>query len=159
MNDISLFLGLKNGIFAYRPSVMKCFRFGGRMMSPLEFLKNEIETKNSLEELISVFERMCDIPIDAEDEMILFETGTYSFTGKPMFMFSLVRQYPNEEEEYYQIHLDIMFEPTLENSAFQQATWSDELEENIFAYIRESQEYLLLKQCVITEIEVYIDET
>ena len=55
------------------------------------------------------------------EKMILFETGTYSFAGKPMFNFSLVRQYLNEEEEYYQLHLDIMFEPTPDNSSFQQA--------------------------------------
>ena len=60
--------------------------------------------KQSLDDLIAVFEKMCEIPIEEETEkMILFETGTYSFIGKSMFHFSLVRQYPNEEEEYYQL--------------------------------------------------------
>ena len=42
-------------------------------------------------------EEMCSIPI--KEDMILFETGTYSFSGEPMFNISLVRQFPNDEEE------------------------------------------------------------
>ena len=45
--------------------------------------------------IVSVFEEMCNMPL--KEDMILFETGTYSFTGKPMFNFSLVRQFPNDE--------------------------------------------------------------
>ena len=129
-------------------------------MNMLEFLKKEIVGKQSLDDLISVFEEMCEIPIEEElEKMILFETGTYSFTGKPMFNFSLVRQYPNEEEEYYQLHLDIMFEPTSDNSSYEQATWSFEIEDNIFDYIRKSREYMCLKDIPIAKIEVYMDET
>ena len=129
-------------------------------MNILEFLKKEIVGKQSLDDLISVFEEMCEIPIEEESEkMILFEAGTYSFTGKPMFNFSLVRQYPNEEEEYYQLHLDIMFEPTSDNSSYEQSTWSFEIEDNIFDYIRKSKEYMCLKNIPITMIDVYMDET
>lgn len=129
-------------------------------MNILEFLEKEIVDKHSLDDLISAFEEMCEIPIEEETEkMILFETGTYSFTGRPMFNFSLVRQYPNEEEEYYQLHLDIMFEPTPDNSSFQQATWSFEIEDNIFDYIRKSREYMCLKDIPIARIDVYLDET
>lgn len=130
------------------------------IMNILEFLKKEIVGKKSLDDLISVFEEMCEIPIEEElEKMILFETGTYSFTGKPMFNFSLVRQYPNEEEEYYQLHLDIMFEPTFDNSSYEQATWSFEIEDNIFDYIRKSKEYMCLKDIPIAKIDVYMDET
>lgn len=129
-------------------------------MNILEFLKKEIVGKQSLDDLISVFEEMCEIPIEEElEKMILFETGTYSFTGKPMFNFSLVRQYPNEEEEYYQLHLDIMFEPTFDNSSYEQATWSFEIEDNVFDYIRKSKEYMCLKDIPIAKIDVYMDET
>ena len=129
-------------------------------MNILELLKKEIVGKQGLDDLISVFEEMCEIPIEEENEkMILFETGTFSFTGKPMFYFSLVRQYPNEEEEYYQLHLDIMFEPTPDNSSFEQTTWSFEIEDNIFDYIRKSKEYMCLKEIPIAKIDVYMDET
>ena len=63
--------------------------------------------------------------------MILFETGTYSFTGKPMFNFSLVRQFPNDEEEYYQIHVDVLYIPTEENKDFQRTIWNEDIEEDI----------------------------
>ena len=123
-------------------------------------MKSATEGKHSLDELITVFEEMCEIPIEEEyEKMILFETGTYSFTGRPMFNFSMVRQYPNEEGEYYQLHLDIMFEPTSDNSLFQQATWSFEIEESIFDHIRQSKEYSRLKEIPIAKIDVYMDET
>ncbi len=129
-------------------------------MNILEFLEKEIVDNQRLDGLISAFEEMCEIPIEEESEkMILFETGTYSFNGKPMFHFSLVRQYPNEEEEYYQLHLDIMYEPTPDNGSFQQATWSFEVEDNIFAYIRKSKEYMCLKDILIARVDVYMDET
>ena len=155
---LALIVGLANLILfviAKRKSAK-----GRNNMSAFEFLQNAVVGKNNLEELISVFEEMCEIPIAEEEEkMILFETGTYSFTGEPMFNFSLVRQYPNEEEEYYQIHLDIMFEPTSINSSFEQATWSFDIEENIFDYIRKSEEYSALKNVPIAKRDVYIDET
>lgn len=126
----------------------------------LAYLNKEIENKNGLDELILTFEKMCEIPIVEEEEIeILFETGTYSLAGEPMFNFSLVRQYPNEEEEYCQIHLDIMFKPTDEISSFKQTTWNFELEESIFDYIRKSAEYKALKDKLIVKIDVYMDET
>ena len=67
--------------------------------SLLKYLQNRISDNSSLEDIVSVFEEMCSIPI--KEDMILFETGTYTFTGEPMFNFSLVRQFPNDEEEYY----------------------------------------------------------
>lgn len=60
--------------------------------SLLGYLKNSISDNSSLEHIVSVFEEMCNMPL--KEDMILFETGTYSFTGKPMFNFSLVRQFP-----------------------------------------------------------------
>lgn len=78
--------------------------------SLLGYLKNSISDNSSLEHIVSVFEEMCNMPL--KEDMILFETGTYSFTGKPMFNFSLVRQFPNDEEEYYQIHVDVLYIPT-----------------------------------------------
>ena len=75
--------------------------------SLLGYLQNSISDNSSLEHIVSVFEEMCNMPL--KEDMILFETGTYSFTGKPMFNFSLVRQFPNDEEEYYQIHVDVLY--------------------------------------------------
>ena len=81
------------------------------MDSLIKFLKDRIIDKMPLEEIVDVFEQMCSIPL--EEEMILFETGTFStFTTEPVFEISLVRQFSNDDEEYYQIHLDILYKPT-----------------------------------------------
>lgn len=129
-------------------------------MNLLEILENATKTKHSVDELISEFEKVCEIPIQGEDEkMILFETGTYSFTGKPMFYFSLVRQYENEEEEYYQLHLDILFESNADNSSFQQTMWNSDIEDNIFDYIKKSKEYSYAKNNPVVKVDVFMDET
>lgn len=55
-----------------------------------------------------------------KENIILFETGAYSFKGKPMFNFSLIRQFPNYEKECYQIHVVVLYIPTEGNNNFQQ---------------------------------------
>ena len=123
----------------------------------IKYLQTRITDKSSIEDIVNVFEEMCKKSI--EEDMILFETGTYSFTGEPMFYFSLVRQFPNCEEEYYQIHVDVLYLPEEENKNFQQATWNENIEENIFAYIKKSQEFNYCKIKEITKVDIYVDET
>ena len=66
----------------------------------------------SLEDMVNVFEEMCDTPFD--EEMILFETGTFTrLSNDPLFQISLVRQVPNDDEEFYQVHLDIFYKSTV----------------------------------------------
>ena len=125
--------------------------------SLLEYLQNRISDKSSLEDIVDVFEKMCNIPI--KEDMILFETGTYSFTGEPMFYFSLVRQFPNDEEEYYQIHVDVLYMPTAENKDFEQNIWNDDIEENIFSYIKKTPEFSFCKDKEFSKLEIYLDET
>lgn len=123
-----------------------------------EFLKNEITDNMSFAQIVDVFERMCSIPV--EDDMILFETGTFSFTEEPVFLISFVRQFPNEEEdEFLQIHVDVLYQPTSENSAFNESTWDDELSENIFDYIRNSQVFSYAKDKEYIKIDIHLDET
>ena len=69
-----------------------------------------------LPDIVKAFEEMCEEQID--NDMILFETGTFSFTGEPLFYFSLVRQFPNDDDEYYQIHVDVLFKPNITNHEF-----------------------------------------
>ena len=55
----------------------------------VKFLKEKITDNSSLLEIIDVFEQMCKIPL--EEDMILFETGTFtSFSDVPIFQISLV---------------------------------------------------------------------
>lgn len=126
-------------------------------MDCLEYLQSAVTDKMSLEDIINTFDKMCNMPI--EDDTILFETGTFDFTGSEMFYFSLVRQFPNEEDEYYQIHVDVMYRPSEKNKVFSEATWDEDVEENIFDYIRNTEAFAVAKCDEIIEVSVYMDET
>ena len=127
------------------------------MNSLIKFLKDNITGKMPLEEIVDVFEQMCSLPL--ESDMILFETGTFtSWASEPMFEISLVRQLPNDDE-FYQIHVDILYKPTNENKMFSEATWNEDLSENIFDYIRKSEVFAYAKNKEYIKVEIYLDET
>lgn len=127
------------------------------MNSLIKFLKDNITGKMPLEEIVDVFEQMCSLPL--ESDMILFETGTFtSWASEPMFEISLVRQLPNDDE-FYQIHVDILYKPTNENKMFSEATWNEDLSENIFNYIRKSEVFAYAKNKEYIKVEIYLDET
>ena len=123
----------------------------------VEYLINKITHKMTLEDMISTFEMMCQIPV--ENDMILFETGTFDFTGEPLFYFSLVRQFPNEDDEYYQIHMDVLYKPTSQNKVFQSAVWNEDLDEDIFEYIRNSEAFAYAKDSEYVRVDFFMDET
>ena len=128
------------------------------MKQSLEFLKDRITDKMPLEDMVEIFEDLCSVPI--EDEMILFETGTYSaISNKALFQLSLVRQAPNEDEEFYQVHLDIFYEACQENEIFHESIWDEDLEENIFDYIRNSEVFAYAKDQEYLAVKMYMDQT
>ena len=130
------------------------------MQNLVEYLKNKITSKTSLSSIVDVFEEMCQIPLD--EDLLLFQTGTYTFTDEPQFYFSLVRQFPyedDEDDEYYQIHIDVLYPPTEKNNTYNEATWSMEIEGSIFEYIRESDVFNGIKNDKYTGIEIYMDRT
>ena len=126
----------------------------------IEYIK-DLETKitegMSLKEIVGVFEQMSQEPI--EEEMFLFETGTFDFTGEEMFYFSMVRQFPNEEDEYYQIHVNVLYEPSEKTSQFLTMVWDEDLDENFFDYIRTSVAFEAVKDDKYVDVEIYMDET
>ena len=120
------------------------------MKQSLEFLREKITDKMPLEDMVAIFEDLCREPID--DEMILFESGTFtSISDNPLFQLSLVRQAPNEDEEFYQVHLDIQI--------FSESTWDEDLEENIFDYIRASEVFAYAKEQEYKAVKIYLEET
>ena len=128
------------------------------MKQSLEFLRERITDKMLLEDMVAIFEDLCREPI--EDEMILFEAGTFTaISDKPLFQLSLVRQVPNEDEEFYQVHLDIFYEANRENQIFSESTWDEDLEENIFDYIRASEVFAYAKEQEYQEVKIYLEET
>ena len=128
------------------------------MKQSLEFLREKITDKMPLEDMVAIFEDLCREPID--DEMILFESGTFtSISDNPLFQLSLVRQAPNEDEEFYQVHLDIFYEASQDNQIFSESTWDEDLEENIFDYIRASEVFAYAKEQEYQAVKIYLEET
>ena len=128
------------------------------MKQSLEFLRERITDKMPLDDMVAIFEDLCREPID--DEMILFEVGTFtSISDKPLFQLSLVRQAPNEDEEFYQVHLDIFYKASQDNQIFSEATWDEDIEENIFDYIRASDVFAYAKKQEYLAVNIYLDET
>lgn len=123
----------------------------------LDELRRSINEYMSLPDIVRAFEKMCEEPID--NDMILFETGTFSFTGEPLFYFSLVRQFPNEEDEYYQIHVDVLYLPNKINQKIASTVWNTDVRENIFDYIRKSEAFEYAKSDSYQKIDIYMDET
>ncbi|MBP3203961.1 MAG: hypothetical protein J6M66_00905 [Lachnospiraceae bacterium] len=126
-------------------------------MDNIEFLNKSITENMSLGEIVDVFEKMCEVKI--QDEMILFETGTFTFTGEPLFYFSLVRQIPNEDEEYYQVHVDVLYYSDKENEIFSEEVWNEDVDENIFDYIRASGAFAYAVNNHYIKVDIYMDET
>ena len=123
----------------------------------IDYLKKTITENIEISDIIDIFEKICNI--SKKDEMILFETGTYSFRGEPLFYFSLVTQLPNNEEDYYQIHVDILFKPDTENKLLSGYVWNEDIDENIFDYIRKTEAYKYAQKNNYIKVEIYLDET
>lgn len=122
-----------------------------------EYLRKTITDKMALIDIVDIFEKACQ-PMN-EDDMILFETGTYSFTGEELFYFSLVKQVPAEDDEYYQLHIDILYKPDAENRKFNLTVWNEELDENIFDYIRNLEAFNYAQKYNYIKTDIYVDET
>ena len=124
----------------------------------INFLKDKITDKISFEEIVNVFEQMCNIPL--EEDMIFFETGTFTtFADEPMFQISLVRQFSNEDEEFYQIPVDILYESDNENKMMSESICDEDLSENIFTYIRNSKIFAYAKNKKYSKVKIWCDET
>ena len=126
-------------------------------MRLLEFLKNNISVNNTIDEIINIFEEMCKTPI--EQDLLLNEYGVYDFTGEDLFYYDLVRQYPDGEDEYYQLRVSVVFSPDEENRGLEDTLWSDDTSENFFHYIRKSSGYEYAKNHIIKSIDIRIDQT
>ena len=61
------------------------------MENLIKFLEEKITDKMPVEGIVDVFEQMCSTPL--EEDMVLFETGTFTdFSKEPFFQISLVPQ-------------------------------------------------------------------
>lgn len=130
------------------------------MTQLIDFLSNNISEKMSLEAIVDVFEEMCTISLDdSEEELILVEVGNFSINHEQCCVLSLVRQYPNEEEEFYQVHVDISYASDEHNQQFAETIWDEDLDESIFDYIKQTEWFQYLKNIQYLEVKIFVDET
>lgn len=127
----------------------------------VEYLKSEITEKSILPDIVDAFERMCQMPSEQKEEMILFEVGTFDFMsdGEPMLYFCMVRQYSDEEDEFYQVRVDVSYKPKEETGLLTESVWSEMPDANIFDYIRKSPAYECLKEEEIVSVDIRLDRT
>lgn len=95
-----------------------------------------------------------------EEEMLLYEVGCYSFDDKNVKChFCLVRQTPMRGDEYYQMHMDIIFEAGDNERGLSECKWHEVGDEDLREYVIQSDAYNTLKNQKIHRIEVWVDET
>lgn len=122
-------------------------------------LRNSVTEGMTLDQLIDAFQKMCELPVGDPDNL-LFETGTYHFTGEKMFHFSLVRQFQFlDEDEYVQLHLEALYTPGIRTFGLRNVSWDARIEGDFFEYVKNSPACHAVKELPIAKIEVWIDET
>ncbi len=130
-----------------------------------KILRSSISDYMILDEIISKFEKLCEIDLELEhpeDDVRLFEAGVNDFNGEEFFVFSLVRQFPNEEEEFCQLHLDVLYaldDVDDMDRNLSESAWSFDIDTDFFAYVRNSKAYLAVKDLNMARIDIYMDET
>ena len=122
-------------------------------------LRDSIKDGMTLDEMIDAFVAMCRLSVGDPDDL-LFETGTYNFTGKKLFYFSLVRQFQYKNgDEYIQLHLDICYTPSPATARICDTEWGSLTEGDFFDMVRSGNAYQKVKDLPIAEVEVWIEET
>lgn len=122
-------------------------------------LRASIHDGMTLDEILGAFEKMCDISVGDPDDL-LFETGTYTFTGEEMFYFSLVRQFQFlDPDEYVQLRLNVLYTPSVKTALLHRTTWDSLTQASFFETVRNSRDYRTVKDLPIAKVEVLIEET
>ena len=122
-------------------------------------LRDSIHDGMTLEEMIDAFAQMCKTPVGEPDDL-LFETGTFDFTGEKLFYFSLVRQFKfMSEDEYIQLHLDVTYAPSIRTALLIKAKWDSQIDDDFFEMVKASSAFAAVKDATPVHVEVHISET
>ena len=122
-------------------------------------LREKVRDGMTLDELIDTFEEMCTLSVGEPDDL-LFETGTYSFTGEKLFHFDLVRQFEFlSGDEYVQLHLTVLYAPSAKTALLTKVHWGKPGDGRFFQTVRSSIVYKTVKDMPITRVDINIHET
>ena len=121
-------------------------------------LRDSVKDGMDLDAMIDAFASMCRLPVGEDD--LLFETGTYKFTGKKQFYFSLVRQFRYKGgDEFIQLRLEVCYAPSPATARICDTEWSSLTEGDFFGMVRSSKAYRKVRELPIAQVEVSIGET
>lgn len=123
----------------------------------LAFLQAHIDDSASFGQIMDVFAELCAQPTAGEE--LLFEAGTYAFTGEPLFTVSLARQIPNGEDEFFQIRAELSFRPDADNAGIEDVIWIDPTDADAFSAVRQSAAFAYADSHTAQSVDVRIDET
>ena len=130
------------------------------------YLKGKINVDtDSVASIWTTFKEFCEEDIVGEDEKeILFECGTYDFTGKEMFHFSFVRQFTEYEDGEYlgmsQLHCELLFTPIDEFKKLQVTEWSMGFEslDEFFSHIENLKVFKNVVNLKPKTVQIYQEE-
>jgi hypothetical protein len=75
-----------------------------------------------------VFKEFALVAVECADDALLFQTGTYAFSGEPSFHLDFTRQFTIEEDGEYvcmeQLHCTLHYAPSAELSELTWNLWS-----------------------------------
>lgn len=122
-------------------------------------LRDTVRDGMTLDELIDTFEKMCELDV-GEPDMLLFQTGTFNFTGEKLYHFDLVRQFDFlGGDELVQLHLTVLYEPSRKLSLLRKIHWGEPGDGSFFATVRGSAAYRAVKSLPIARVEIDVHET
>src|SRR6202022_1619795 len=77
-----------------------------------------------------VFKAFAATPVECADDALLFQCGTYSFTGEPLFQVDFTRQFIHENDCEYdhmeQLHCTLCYAPREELRGMKANLWSSD---------------------------------
>ena len=142
-------------------------------MGLLYNLEKNINKHIPLSEIIYVFAKMCDEPLD--DSTLIFRYGIDYFDGRDnlfsdydnttnprvrgeqLFGFCMARQYKAEDGKYYQIRVEVMYglNAISRNYKLTQITDKD-VDGDFFDYMRNSEAYKYAETAEIKSVNIYV---
>lgn len=124
-----------------------------------KMLEKEAKQAETLDQAIDAFFKVVSSAKPNDEEMLLYEVECYPFDGTGECLFSLVRQTPTRDDEFYQMHMDVTFEAGEEERQLNECEWHEEGDDDLREYVHRSKAYNVLKNKRFLKIQIWVDET
>jgi len=116
-----------------------------------EYRRGDMDQFDTAAELVTAFMEIEENEPDIDS--LLFPGG------EPMFYFSLVRQFPDVEDEFFRIHMDVKFIPSPNVRGLSGYITGDIGDSGFFDKVLDSDIFKILSAEEMQDVQVYIDAT